>query len=71
MNKKTTIIIGVSLLVLLIAFVYVAYLIDARRISISADVESTASAQQLQELPSPDQSILSKIFSAITKPFTK
>ena len=71
MNKKTTIIVGISIVLFLIVFIFVAYFIDARKISISADVESEASAQDLKQLPSPDQSILSKIFSAIAKPFTK
>lgn len=56
---------------LVILFVFVAYLIDSNKIATFADVESDTSAQQLEELPSPDSSILSKIYSAIIKPFTK
>jgi len=71
MNKKTLLIVGISMVLTLVILVYVAYLIDSRSIATHADVESEASAQDLQQLPSPDQSILSKIFSAIAKPFVK
>lgn len=51
--------------------VYVAYLIDSNQIATFADEESNVSAQDLTELPSPDQSIISKIYTAIISPFSK
>lgn len=51
--------------------VYLAYLIDTKKITTYADPEKQTSASELNQLPSPDQSIISKIYTAIIKPFTK
>lgn len=69
MDKKTTFIVVIIVIIALIGFVYVAYLIDSNKITTQADVQSTVSAEDLTSLPSPDQSIISKIYSAIARPF--
>lgn len=70
MNKQQNLIIVLVLVILLMGFVYIAYLIDTNRIATFADEESNVSAQELQELPSPDESIISKIYTAIVSPFS-
>ena len=71
MKKYQTLIIVLVIIIFLMGLVYVAYLIDVNKIATYADVESDVSARDLSELPSPDQSIISKIYTAILKPFTK
>ncbi len=71
MDKKTQLIIYLLIVILAIGLVYVAYLIDSGRIASNADTESNVSAQDINQLPSPDESIMTKIYSAIISPFTK
>ena len=75
MDKKTQLIIYLLIVILAIGLVYVAYLIDSGRIASNADTESNVSAQNVTELTSPDQSIMTdfytKIYSTIISPFTK
>jgi len=69
MDKRTTIIVVLVAIIALIFLMYMAYIIDSNKIATFADVESTASAEDLTSLPSPDESIISKIYSAIMRPF--
>ena len=69
MTRKSILITILVVVIVLIALVYVASVIDTRKITTQADVESTASAQTLTELPSPDQSTLTKIYTSIVNLF--
>lgn len=71
MNKQRDLIIILVVIIFLMGLTYIAYLIDTNKIATFADEESNVSAQELQELPSPDQSIISKIYTAIISPFSK
>ncbi len=71
MNKQQNLIIVLVMVILLMGFVYIAYLIDSNRITTFADEDSNVSAEELQRLPSPDESIISKIYTAIISPFSK
>lgn len=70
MNKKTTIIIIISIVTAAIVIIYVASLIDMRKIITQADVESTVQASDLADIPSPDQSIISNFFTKLLNVFT-
>lgn len=71
MDKRSKLIAYLVGIIIIIGLVYLAYLIDSNRIASHADVKSTASVENLQELPSPDESIISKIYSAIVEPFSR
>lgn len=69
MNKKNISISIIILFVIVMILIYAVYLVDSRKISISADIESDASAEELTTLPAPDQSTFSKIYTAIVDIF--
>lgn len=71
MFNKKQIFIYLIIFLIVMGLIFIAYLIDTNKIATFADVESQTSVQDLEKLPSPDESILSKIYSAIIKPFTK
>lgn len=71
MDSKTKFMVMIVVLIFLIGLVYVAYLIDTNKIAVNADVQSDTSIEDLQSLPSPDESIISKVYSAIISPFSK
>jgi hypothetical protein len=71
MNKNNTLIIILVTIILLMSLVYLAYIIDTNKIATFADQQSEVSAQDLTRLPSPDESIISKIYTTILKPFIR
>lgn len=71
MKKYQTLIIILVIIIFLMGLVYTAYLVDTNKIAIYADEDSNVSTEDLKQLPSPDDSIISKIYTAIIKPFTK
>lgn len=71
MDKYKTLIITLCIILILLGLVYLAYLIDTKKITTYADPEDKVSASELNKLPSPDESIISKIYSAIIKPFVR
>lgn len=69
MNKKTLVVSLIALGLLIFFLVYLAYVVDSRKITTQADIYSDASADELTELPAPDQSTINKIYSAIINIF--
>lgn len=62
---KKNLILILSIVLILVIFVFVAYMIDTNKIATFADEQSDTTIQDLTEIPSPDQSIISKIYTAI------
>jgi len=69
MDVRKTLIIALVIIFILAIAVFISYLVDSRIIVTQADVENTISATELTDLPSPDQSTISKFFSKLFEPF--
>lgn len=72
MSQKTKVILWIAGIILLFGLIFLIWAIDTGRLGIKADTGPTVeNANELQQLPSPDQSTFQKIFTAIIAPFTK
>lgn len=72
MSTKTRVILWITGIILLFGLIFLIWAIDTGRLGIKAEPETTIeSAEELNTLPSPDQSTFQKIFTAIIKPFVK
>ena len=71
MTTRTKLILWVIGIMVLFGAIVIIWAIDTGRIGIFADSErdTIKSAQELKQLPSPDQSTFSKIFTSIANLF--